>query len=316
MRRIVVPFAGVEGKTRLHASPLERHELSLAMLGDVLDACVAVGPTTVVTGDPDARTLALGAGARRRERPGRRPGRCGARGARRARARSGARRQRRSAVRRARRRARSRHARAGRQDSRSSRPRTGRRTRSACLSQTRSRRSTGPAAPRAFVHMRRSRGSSRCPSRFRISPTTSTRSRICTGSPCAVAPARRRASPSSGSRRCGESRGPVGRRRRLSLRTRPRGGRRSGAGHGRRQRGRRRRGARTPRLSGSRLGPLRARRAERRGARLGPRRRDVAGARDRARRSAASRGSASATSTSDCISYARRHSVVASRCPR
>src|ERR1700693_555565 len=63
MPRIVVPFAGVDGKTRLHASSSERHELSLAMLGDVLEACVAVGPTTVVTGDPGARTLALGAGA-------------------------------------------------------------------------------------------------------------------------------------------------------------------------------------------------------------------------------------------------------------
>ena len=63
MRRIVVPFAGVEGKTRLHTSPVERRELSLAMLGDVLDACQAVGPTTVVTADPAARTLALGAGA-------------------------------------------------------------------------------------------------------------------------------------------------------------------------------------------------------------------------------------------------------------
>ena len=63
MPRIVVPFAGAEGKTRLHTSPVARHELSLAMLGDVLDACEAVGPTTVVTGDPAARTLALGVGA-------------------------------------------------------------------------------------------------------------------------------------------------------------------------------------------------------------------------------------------------------------
>jgi len=63
MPRIVVPFAGAEGKTRLDAPSPERHELSLAMLGDVLDACVEVGPTTIVTGDSGARTLALGAGA-------------------------------------------------------------------------------------------------------------------------------------------------------------------------------------------------------------------------------------------------------------
>jgi len=63
MPRIVVPFAGAEGKTRLHASSVERHELSLAMLGDVLDACTAVGPTTIVTGDSGAQMLAHGAGA-------------------------------------------------------------------------------------------------------------------------------------------------------------------------------------------------------------------------------------------------------------
>jgi 2-phospho-L-lactate/phosphoenolpyruvate guanylyltransferase len=70
MPRIVVPFAGVEGKTRLHASALERRELSLAMLGDVLAACVAVGPTAVVTGDAGARALALNAGAEAVGEPG------------------------------------------------------------------------------------------------------------------------------------------------------------------------------------------------------------------------------------------------------
>jgi len=70
MPEIVVPFAGVEGKTRLHTSPVERHELSLAMLGDVLDACAAIGPITVVTADPAARTLALGAGAAVMSDPG------------------------------------------------------------------------------------------------------------------------------------------------------------------------------------------------------------------------------------------------------
>jgi 2-phospho-L-lactate guanylyltransferase len=63
MPKIVVPFAGVEGKSRLNASPVERHELSLAMLGDVLATCVAVAPTAVVTGDAGARALALVAGA-------------------------------------------------------------------------------------------------------------------------------------------------------------------------------------------------------------------------------------------------------------
>ena len=62
MPRIVVPFAGAGGKTRLQASPLERRELSLAMLGDVLAACVAVGPTAVVTGDEDGGVVARDAG--------------------------------------------------------------------------------------------------------------------------------------------------------------------------------------------------------------------------------------------------------------
>lgn len=70
MPRIVVPFTGVEGKTRLHASPLERHELSLAMLADVLAACVAVGVTAVVTGDARARELALDGGAEVVDDPG------------------------------------------------------------------------------------------------------------------------------------------------------------------------------------------------------------------------------------------------------
>lgn len=70
MSRIVVPFAGTEGKTRLQASPLERRELSLAMLGDVLAACIAVGPTAVVTGDAGGGTLAQAAGAEVVDDPG------------------------------------------------------------------------------------------------------------------------------------------------------------------------------------------------------------------------------------------------------
>jgi 2-phospho-L-lactate guanylyltransferase len=60
---VVIPFAGVEGKTRLHASRRTRHELSLAMLGDVLAAALAVGRVLVVTPDPDGVALAGGAGA-------------------------------------------------------------------------------------------------------------------------------------------------------------------------------------------------------------------------------------------------------------
>jgi 2-phospho-L-lactate guanylyltransferase len=60
---VVIPFAGVEGKTRLDASPRVRHELSLAMLGDVLAAARAVGRVRVVTGDEDGIALARALGA-------------------------------------------------------------------------------------------------------------------------------------------------------------------------------------------------------------------------------------------------------------
>jgi 2-phospho-L-lactate guanylyltransferase len=60
---VVIPFAGVEGKTRLHASRRTRHELSLAMFGDVLAAALAVGRVRVVTPDPDGIALARSAGA-------------------------------------------------------------------------------------------------------------------------------------------------------------------------------------------------------------------------------------------------------------
>jgi 2-phospho-L-lactate guanylyltransferase len=55
---IVIPFAGVEGKTRLHASRRTRRELSLAMLGDVLAAALAIGTPRIVTPDADAAALA------------------------------------------------------------------------------------------------------------------------------------------------------------------------------------------------------------------------------------------------------------------
>lgn len=63
MTTVVIPFAGANGKTRLHASRRVRHELSLAMLGDVIAASLPVGRTRVVTGDDDGAVLAESAGA-------------------------------------------------------------------------------------------------------------------------------------------------------------------------------------------------------------------------------------------------------------
>jgi len=54
MPTVVIPFAGVEGKTRLHASRRARRALSLAMLGDVLAAAAAIGAPRVVTPDEEA----------------------------------------------------------------------------------------------------------------------------------------------------------------------------------------------------------------------------------------------------------------------
>jgi 2-phospho-L-lactate/phosphoenolpyruvate guanylyltransferase len=58
---VVVPFRGHGGKSRLGAPLGER--LGLAMLGDVLVACTAVGRTVLVTGDEDAAALAQELGA-------------------------------------------------------------------------------------------------------------------------------------------------------------------------------------------------------------------------------------------------------------
>ncbi|MBV8065346.1 MAG: 2-phospho-L-lactate guanylyltransferase [Actinobacteria bacterium] len=63
MTTVVVPFAGAEGKTRLEASTRARRELSLAMLGDVLAAAVAVGRTLVVTPDDAGAAVARDEGA-------------------------------------------------------------------------------------------------------------------------------------------------------------------------------------------------------------------------------------------------------------
>lgn len=71
MATIVVPFRGPGGKQRLAAGSEEtRAAIAHAMLGDVLDACVASAPTVVVTNDPAARDLAEELGARAVADPG------------------------------------------------------------------------------------------------------------------------------------------------------------------------------------------------------------------------------------------------------
>lgn len=60
---IVVPYKGSGGKQRLDAPGDLRGRLSLAMLADVLTACVATAPTRVVTPDPAALELAAELGA-------------------------------------------------------------------------------------------------------------------------------------------------------------------------------------------------------------------------------------------------------------
>jgi 2-phospho-L-lactate guanylyltransferase len=63
MPTVVIPFAGAEGKTRLHASRHVRGALAYAMFGDVLAACLPVGRTLVVTPDAAAAAAAVEAGA-------------------------------------------------------------------------------------------------------------------------------------------------------------------------------------------------------------------------------------------------------------
>jgi len=70
MAQIVVPFRGESAKQRLEASDEIRSKLALAMLGDVLTACVATGRTLLVTGDADARVLAAEIGAEVVDDPG------------------------------------------------------------------------------------------------------------------------------------------------------------------------------------------------------------------------------------------------------
>jgi 2-phospho-L-lactate/phosphoenolpyruvate guanylyltransferase len=59
---VVIPFAGAEGKTRLHASSRVRRLLAHAMFCDVLAACLSVGRTRVVTPDEE-NAAAADAGA-------------------------------------------------------------------------------------------------------------------------------------------------------------------------------------------------------------------------------------------------------------
>lgn len=71
MVAIVVPFRGTNGKQRL--GPLaddERAGLALAMLGDVLAACIGVGDTVVVTADELAADVSREHGGRLVADPG------------------------------------------------------------------------------------------------------------------------------------------------------------------------------------------------------------------------------------------------------
>lgn len=70
MAQIVVPFRGEAGKQRLDASDEVRLAIALAMLGDVLTACVATGRTLLVTEDAGARALADELGAELVDDPG------------------------------------------------------------------------------------------------------------------------------------------------------------------------------------------------------------------------------------------------------
>ena len=70
MATIVVPFRG-EGKRRLAPLPHDsRAQLALAMLADVLGACVQVGETLLVTSDAAAQVAARELGLAARNDPG------------------------------------------------------------------------------------------------------------------------------------------------------------------------------------------------------------------------------------------------------
>ena len=64
MAAILVPFRGAEGKRRLAPARAEaRIALGLAMLADVLSACVAVAPTILLSADEAAASVAAEVGA-------------------------------------------------------------------------------------------------------------------------------------------------------------------------------------------------------------------------------------------------------------
>jgi len=63
MPTVVIPFAGAEGKTRLHSSTRIRRAVALAMFCDVLAACVPIGHTRVVTPDEEGADAARDAEA-------------------------------------------------------------------------------------------------------------------------------------------------------------------------------------------------------------------------------------------------------------
>ena len=70
MATVVIPFAGAQGKTRLHASTRVRRILAHAMFCDVLAACLPLGRTRVVTPDEQGAEAARQAGAEVVDDPG------------------------------------------------------------------------------------------------------------------------------------------------------------------------------------------------------------------------------------------------------
>jgi 2-phospho-L-lactate guanylyltransferase len=58
MATVVVPFRGMNGKSRLALPEPERRQLALSMLRRVLDAAAEVGDVVLVTDDDEARSLA------------------------------------------------------------------------------------------------------------------------------------------------------------------------------------------------------------------------------------------------------------------
>ena len=71
MPSLVVPFRGAKGKSRLSELPrAARSALATAMLGDVVTACTAVGPTFVVAPQGEDASRAAAAGATVVDDPG------------------------------------------------------------------------------------------------------------------------------------------------------------------------------------------------------------------------------------------------------